>query len=129
MACRRAKSSEYRFLDRSPVYPLSEGSILKRRILRVSKPGLTLFRFSSVRTSRPAPERAKIASATCATTSQLPKLNDSVRDGLAARQIPSDEWKIAPASGRQRWRRLLREPCLLRSSGWSGELKTVRAIR
>src|SRR5207249_7022369 len=58
--------------------------MVKSRMLCVSNPGLMLFKFSSVRTSRPAPERAKIASATWATTRPLPRFSHGLVDAPVA---------------------------------------------
>ena len=58
-------------------------------ILRVSKPGSTFFRFCSVRTSRPAPARMTMLSATCTTTSQLPAPNRPLAP-WAPRKFPPD---------------------------------------
>ena len=52
------------------------------RILRVSNPGFTVFKFCSVRTRSPAPASTTTVSATCATTSALPMLNQRVNERL-----------------------------------------------
>src|SRR6266513_3468233 len=57
---------------------------MKSRRLRVLQPGLMLFKFRSVRTSRPAPERTRIASATCAITRAPPRLKNVLRDAAVA---------------------------------------------
>jgi len=51
-------------------------------MLGVSKPGLISRRFSSVRTSRPAPMSTRTDNATCATTSELPRRNRPTRVSL-----------------------------------------------